>query len=846
MRRQACDGHNAFSRWRRLSKIALPLLLPWCLMGHARAGERQPYLQQHHETVQPYLIPDADIPHSPENLSQSLPPPPSRHTRTQRIESSLDAHIAAWGRLHAWSRIVAVARARPRAFRAAYPQRYWWLARAQAALGQPAQAQRSYAELLQPTLGPAIRLITLRMAIKRLPPAYAQSLVAGVLTRPLPEEERRRVEALAYPWWLSLIARQHARGDEAGAARWLETARPYIIERRNVDAARLAAAINQTLGKPVQEYAWLRRAVDWSGQPTDARRLASALIGTGQWRAARTAMMHIPKSDPEYSRLRARVDLGQARAAYARADYVATLQYFNQGAKLAPLARGDHLLAAWSQYHLGRDAQAASAFTALYKAHPDMASARGLVLSDHRRDALAHSYRVARVRGGPLAELLPMAYIARARLEGKSFSAIRLSPRNDGRLAPLAGGSTAPFNPDLRKATPSSAGWQWFGGSIGWRDRRGEGASRLREAFLPQLEGRRYLGDGQTFGLFLWRRRLQADALRPGDLPILTPTAHATHLTRHSVGQGFAFRYSASARGPSDSNIEAELGRTPSGGVVTATWMGSLALSYSEQASGWRLAVVRQPVRDSLLSESGTAMHLTVNGNKYTVPFNWGRVMRNALIGSGYHAMGEDWKLSGEVQLALLRGHNVENNQSIQAYAALLHPLHADWVDTLRIGPSALFMHDTRNQDHFTPGNGGYFSPDYLVMPGGVVEAEWERANHWSLHLHAGVGYQWQKEMAAPAIPLPGLQAQMNTALGPHALTFGDYAASRSQGPGEEFELAGACWLGNKGWKAGGWLRLRTSPAYRDLAGMLYLRYNFGGARGIPTVPGTALDRALY
>jgi Tfp pilus assembly protein PilF len=230
----------------------------------------------------------------------------------------------------------------------------------------------------------------------------------------------------------------------------------------------------------------------------------------------------------------------------------------------------------------------------------------------------------------------------------------------------------------------------------------------------------------------------------PGGVGRLTLTATPTYLNAGNVGTGTSDEQNFGSA-VFDNLINAAFGRTviAAPGSQTATGLG-LDLGYTDKwltgdvgstPLGFRITNVvggveiaptiaqdvvlrvtgeRRAVTDSLLAYAGTydpGTGLTWGGVTRTrvhaqLEFSPGQA--NFYAGGGY-----DW----------LSGKNVMSNNELELGAGGSYPVYKTPSDEVRVGLNLVYFGYQNNQDHFTLGYGGYFSPqDYVAA---VVPVTW-------------------------------------------------------------------------------------------------------------------------
>ncbi|GAB0116432.1 cellulose biosynthesis protein BcsC [Acidisoma sp. 7E03] len=167
--------------------------------------------------------------------------------------------------------------------------------------------------------------------------------------------------------------------------------------------------------------------------------------------------------------------------------------------------------------------------------------------------------------------------------------------------------------------------------------------------------------------------------------------------TATGVGLGLAFK---------DKWLSADVGSTPLGFAITNVVGGvEIAPQLTDQLT-FRLTGERRAVTDSLLAYAGT----TDPGTGTT----WGGVTRTRVHGqlefnpglaNFYAGGGYDW----------LQGQNVMSNTELELGAGGSYPVYKTPADEVRVGLNLIYFGYGKNEDHFTLGYGGYFSPQTYV-----------------------------------------------------------------------------------------------------------------------------------
>lgn len=385
--------------------------------------------------------------------------------------------------------------------------------------------------------------------------------------------------------------------------------------------------------------------------------------------------------------------------------------------------------------------------------------------------------------GGQMAAASPMAV---APVGGAPASPFATSPRSDGYAAPYATGgtgapaqgwSTAPgtagvptlpgapgFAPqmaatqvgdpvlagieaDMRRLAANSAPRADV--TTGYRDRSGEtGLSSLKE-----LSGTAKISTGFAGGrVGVQAQAVVLDSGRPTGSGLArfgrNGTAEAQGIvaeqpsnltqagTQHDAGVAVAATYEGDL-------VQADFGTTPLG-FARQNAAGGLALTprFSPEASA-RIWGERRPVTDSVLSYAGTI-------DPVTGQF-WGSVMKN---GGGASLSWDRDGAGGYIDGAWHHydGVGVRSNHSMQFNAGGYTRAYRDARSTLTLGINANYQTYDNNQNYFTYGHGGYFSPQSFFSVSFPVRFTMN-TDRFDINANVAPGYQSYEQDEALLYP---------------------------------------------------------------------------------------------
>jgi cellulose synthase operon protein C len=280
-------------------------------------------------------------------------------------------------------------------------------------------------------------------------------------------------------------------------------------------------------------------------------------------------------------------------------------------------------------------------------------------------------------------------------------------------------------------------------------------------------------------------------------------------------------------------NWMADIGTTPLGFQYTNV-VGGVTYKNAldpKQGSWFNVGVSRRAVTDSITSFAGS--HDTRSG------LSWGGVTAMSLHG----AIGRDttdYGVYGYGSLKYLDGHNVESNTGAEAGAGVYWYLLRTSNSMLTADLNLSGMFYDHNENAFTYGNGGYFSPQQFYAFN--VPVTWaQRSDRWTYKLQGAAGVQYFRQASAPYFPTDSaLQASAVTA--DEALGLNDsaiHAGKTSTGFAYNL-LATAEYRFTNHLTGGGMVGANNSSSYRQWVAGLYLRFSFAPqtkAMDMPVMP---------
>lgn len=215
--------------------------------------------------------------------------------------------------------------------------------------------------------------------------------------------------------------------------------------------------------------------------------------------------------------------------------------------------------------------------------------------------------------------------------------------------------------------------------------------------------------------------------------------------TQTATGVGLSLAYK-------EKWLSLDAGTTPLGFKITNFVGGVEIAPQITNELTFRLSGERRAVTDSLLAYAGT----TDPGTGTT----WGGVTRTRVHGqlefnpgkaNFYAGGGYDW----------LQGQNVMSNTELELGAGGSYPVYKTPSDEVRVGLNLIYFGYSKNEDHFTLGYGGYFSPQTYVA--GTIPVTWTATRgKLSYTLGGNVGVQSFNADGGEVFPTnPTLQSQL-------------------------------------------------------------------------------------
>ncbi|GGI16518.1 cellulose biosynthesis protein BcsC [Oxalicibacterium faecigallinarum] len=356
------------------------------------------------------------------------------------------------------------------------------------------------------------------------------------------------------------------------------------------------------------------------------------------------------------------------------------------------------------------------------------------------------------------------------------------------------------------------------------------GLSKLTDVQMP-LEVNMPVGDGSSrlalriTPVLLSAGTMNADAAtRFGDTT-LPPSAVGS---RREEGVGIALSYELR-----DLGLKADIGTTPMGFEYNNV-VGGVSIERPLEDNPnvrYGIALSRRAVTDSVTSFAGTTIR-TATAPDGTLA--WGGVTANGgRVQLSYD--DSDVGVYGYGSLHSIDGHNVKSNTRVEVGAGAYRYFQNEPDSKLTAGVSAMLMGYANNQNFYTYGHGGYFSPQTYFALG--VPVTWAKRNdQFTFQLKGSVGLQYFQQDGADYFPTnAAMQAANNQR----------YADQSNSGLGYGVEASGEYRFAPKLF-VGGRFAMDNARDYRQLNASMYVRYMFENMLGSPMALPVSPYRSPY
>ncbi|MCX5539157.1 cellulose synthase subunit BcsC-related outer membrane protein [Paraburkholderia sp. CNPSo 3076] len=665
--------------------------------------------------------------------------------------------------------------------------------------------------------GPDVQLAYGGLLLKTGQNVQAQDVIRGLQGETLTADQRRQLDDLNYLYAVRLAEQQRQQGDLAQA---YDTLAPILAKRPNDSLANAALArMYAADGQYNKALSLYRKALaNDPDNPGLELGVAMTAVQAGEGGVADAALKQAvakAPNDPDVLAGAARIYVMQGKTREAQSLLVTAIAAKEK--RLGVQAQGVHVAGNPFVHDDDRRRRAArekrqpaaNAFAAQGTAGAatdgalvnDAGTASGLAPATTSKAARASA--LPSVAGTPIGEQAPQDAVATSAPQEGAISLDDM--RNE--LDDIRSERSAEIRGGLFVSSNNSAG----------------GTSQLTdvqqplEALLPVGNGKLSLRvtpvelEGGTLGTDVYSSSqfgggpVAAQAQKDGT--VAAPGAQSAH----GVGLGVGYETRKWAF---------DIGTTPLGFQYTNVVGGaSFKSAIDAKAGSWfNAGVSRRAVTDSITSFAGSTDARS--------GLRWGGVTATGLHG----AIGldnQDFGFYGYGSVKYLDGYSVQSNEGAEVGAGTYWYLLRSASNMLTIGMNLSGEFYRHDQNNFTYGNGGYFSPQRFYAF--TVPITWaQRSDRWTYKLQGSAGLQYYHEAGGAYFPTDStLQAAAVTAASSLGLSDGAVHPAQSKtGIGYNL-LAAAEYRFSNHLTGGASVGANNSSSYRQWVAGLYLRFSF-------------------
>jgi len=583
--------------------------------------------------------------------------------------------------------------------------------------------------------------------------------------------------------------RQEPQVSQAQISSWVTQA----TEKQDSNLATKAGWAYFNRGEYSSAGMWFNQALEWNpGYGEAAYGLAFSKFREGDLSSAEAIVNFRGDSYPKMRVLKGDISSRRAVEAYEAKNYTRSRELMLQASQSRALSRNEQTVLAWDYYYLKDYNKSAELFEKLYRASPSEAAAQGLYASLARTGNYDKVDTIGATTKGPLKKMYGTS-------EAKRYF------KADLFIAAAGAGGEKVYRVLENYATPSVAmGFQF------WSKSGTEGEGKLNMAAIPVISGRIYPTNKTMISAQISRITLNSgdmpNGAQVGQYPVtfqnyaVTPTTSYSNLYDFSVH----FEYQDWI------TWYATFGITPSGGPLNAKPVGNLGMMYRDEKGYVQAELYAKAVKQSILSYIGMQ-------DPYTGK-NWGAVTESGASVSIFRSIAPRWTIYVNGSYGVLDGTDVKENSHLSGTAAIAYEFTAKNFEYITLGLAASYESFDNNQNHFTYGNGGYFSPEYLgqvLIQGQFLTSEGRK---WIASGSLGLGVQNNKQAASPYFPLK-----------PDGRIFPAQESSTAIGL---ISVQGAYMLSPQ-WLIGGELGYAVTADYNEGSIGLFVRYFFEPRNGL-------------
>lgn len=663
--------------------------------------------------------------------------------------------------------------------------------------------------------------------------------------------ERQRLANLEaeanYQQGLDQLTQMVAAGEFAPALKRLQEMRVEIIRRADARGGRLALSVYRGIGEDEEAHIWYRHISDWSMLPTDRLELGLSHQRRGEFDEALKLAREIPKGTTGRCGLLQPIAVERMEYHFAQGEYASAIALtqlleecqVNQQLYLKRLAwsyylsgefkkalsaaegveikdsdtceiidvlgmdainsaydekryqdvvahlphmkscnlsvQGAAAIMPWSYFYMQDYQTAAELFERQYRADKSEGALTGLLISKFSQHRVPDLYRIAADVGGGLRERLP-----------KGDYEWRIAHGDDGHFTYTITEDVdlvvddREFNIDFLELS-----------SVKRRHRGTPGLGELQHDDVPNI--RISINPNAIDEIRIEWQRSQLDSGEYSGAGFTSPpTTKLIDGNRMTLGYHHEGRYRwfvELSNSITHGEVEPQAGGRIGGGVLRADY-------------GWNIELGRSPIEESLLSMGGLR-----SGDVLATP--WGAPQLDGASVIGYSTLEGRWRLGGELKLAQISGAGGIDNRMGQIRMELLEQGQQHNGQNIVKGPYLDLERYLKNDSGFTPGSGGYSSPQLGMTIGLLAELVDLYQDNRILAIRGRTGVRWNSYREEP----------------------NSLSASSDAGLGGEITMVGMFALGSGGIQLGLSYQHRQWPQQTESIAGVTLRYQMEGKR---------------
>jgi len=538
---------------------------------------------------------------------------------------------------------------------------------------------------------------------------------------------------------------------------------------------------------------WFNQALEWNpGLGEAAYGLAFSKFREGDLSSAEAIVNFRGDSYPKMRVLKGDIASRRAVEAYEAKNYARSRDLMLAAAQARPLSRNEQTVLAWDYYYTKDYAKASELFEKLYRSSPSENTAQGLYASLAKSGNYEKVDTIGETVKGPLKKMYGTS-------EAKRYF------KADLFVAAAGAGGDKVYRVLENYTCPSVAGGFIFSSKSGT-----SGEGKLDMGAVPVISGRIYPSNKTMLTAQISRITLNSGTLDNGALVGQYPKTYQPYIKSPVTSYSNLYDFSVHFEYQDWVTWYATFGITPSGGPLNAKPVGNLGMIYRDEKGYVQAELYAKAVKESILSYVGMT-------DPYTGK-NWGAVTEDGGRVSVFRSIAPKWTIYLNGSYGTLDGTNVKNNTHISGTAALAYEFTAKNFEYITLGVAASYESYDNNQNHFTYGNGGYFSPESLgqvLLQGQFLTSEGRK---WIAAGTLGLGVQNNTQAASPYFPLK-----------PDGRTYPSETSSTVIG----LIAAQGAYMLSPQWLVGGQLGYAVTADYNEGSIGLFVRYFFEPRNGL-------------